>query len=104
LNDFVEKINQILIQVFPKVMELLENKRKKIQIPNIEGHMAKNSLFTNIAFTKDYEVNIHENKDDTDLYFILWLRKGICTHLNFGFNVVYNHSCLDLISHFMCLV
>jgi hypothetical protein len=50
-----------------------ENKRKRLQIPNIEGHVVKNSLFTTIAFSKDYEVNIHENKDDIDLYFILWL-------------------------------
>jgi hypothetical protein len=54
-----------------------ENKRKRLQIPRIKGHVAKNSLFTTIAFIKDYEINIHENKDDIDLYFILWLRKGI---------------------------
>jgi hypothetical protein len=55
----------------------IENKRKRLQIPNIKVHLAKKSLFTTIAFTKDYEVNIHENKDDIDLHFILWLQKGI---------------------------
>jgi hypothetical protein len=57
-------------------MEMLRIKGKDFKF-NIKGHVVKNSLFTTIAFTKDYEVNIHENKDDIDLYFIFWLRKGI---------------------------
>ncbi len=77
LSDFIERINQFLIQIFPKVMEILESKRKRLQFPNTEGCVVKNSPFTTIAFTKDYEINIHENKDDDDLCFILWLREGI---------------------------
>ncbi len=59
------------------MMEMLESKRKRLHISNIEGHVVKKSPFTIIALTKDYEVNIHENKDDNDLCFTLRLRKGI---------------------------
>jgi len=38
-----------------------------------EGCVVENSPFTTFALTKNYEVNIHEDKDDDDVCFILWL-------------------------------
>jgi hypothetical protein len=45
-------------------MEMLESKRKRVQIPHIEGYVVENSPFTTIAFTKKCEINVHEDKDD----------------------------------------
>jgi len=58
-------------------MEMLESKKKRLQIPDTKGRVVKNSPFTTIALTKDYEINIHEDKDDYDLCFIIWLQKVI---------------------------
>jgi hypothetical protein len=76
-NVFVERLNQNLVGIFPKVMEMLENKRKRLQILDTKGHVVKNSPFTTSAFKKDYDVNIHEDKDDDDLCFIMWLQKVV---------------------------
>lgn len=72
-NVFVEGLNQNLVQIFPKVMEMLDCKRMRFQILDTKTHVVKNSPFTIVALPKDYEVNIHEDKDDDDLYFIMWL-------------------------------
>lgn len=93
-SDFIERIKQFLIQIFPKVMEMLESKRKRLQFPNTKGHVVKISPFTTIAFTKDYEVKIHENKDDDDICFILWLRKVFEHTSKFWFE-----CCLQLFMH-----
>jgi membrane protein DedA with SNARE-associated domain len=53
-------------------MEMLES--NLFQILNIEGYVVWNSPFTTIAFTKNYEINIHEDKDD-DLFFHFVLAK-----------------------------
>ncbi len=56
---------------------MFESKRKRLQIFDIEGYVVEKSPFTTISFTKKNEINIHEDKDDDDLCFILWLQKGI---------------------------
>ncbi len=67
------KFNQYLIEKFPKMMKMLESKRRKLQIFDTKGCMVENSPFTIFALTNNYEVNIHEDKDDDDVCFILWL-------------------------------
>jgi hypothetical protein len=64
---------QKLVGIFPKMMEMLESKRKRLQFLDNEGCVVKNSPFTTIALKNDYEVNIHEDKNNDDLCFILWL-------------------------------
>ncbi len=72
VNIFIEKNNQNLKWIILKVMEMLES--NLFQILNIEGYVVWNSPFTTIAFTKNYEINIHEDKDD-DLFFHFVLAK-----------------------------
>jgi hypothetical protein len=57
------KLNQYLTEKFPKVMEMLENKKRKLQILDTEGRVIENSPFIIFALTKNYEVNIHEDMD-----------------------------------------
>ncbi len=44
-----------------------------MQIFDTKSRMVENSPFIIFALTNNYEVNIHENKDDDDVCFILWL-------------------------------
>lgn len=42
-------------------MEMLKNKRKRLQIFDLKGYVMKNSPFIIVALTKDYKVIIHED-------------------------------------------
>ncbi len=84
---------------------MLESKRKRLQIPNIEGYVVEKSSFTSIAFTKNYEINIHEDEDDDDLCFILCLQKGIFnTFLCFSFGFIWDCSLFALVFDSLCLM
>jgi hypothetical protein len=79
-SKFSRKIHTYLWNNFPRAMEGLENKRKRLNIDDREGHLMDQSSFTSFSFTKNYEVKIHA---DVDICFILWIHEGMLVCLNF---------------------
>jgi hypothetical protein len=69
--------------MFPKVMESLENKLRRFNIMDGEGHLVDGSPFTTCVFSKNYGVNLHIDLDDDDVCLIIWLREGIPSNLGY---------------------
>jgi hypothetical protein len=82
-SNFARKIHSYLWNNFPRAMEGLESKRKRLNIDDGEGRLVDQSPFTSFALTRNYEVKIHVNVDDADICFILWIHEGILAGLNF---------------------
>jgi hypothetical protein len=70
-SNFARKIHIYLWNNFPRAMEGLESKRKRLNIDDGEGRLVDQSLFTSFSLTKNYEVKIHVDVDDVDICFIL---------------------------------
>ncbi len=68
---------------FPKAMEGLESKRKRLNIDDGEGYLVDQSPFTSFSLTKNYEVKIHADVDNANICFILWIHEGMLVSLNF---------------------
>ncbi len=79
--NFVGKLPSVLFHTFPKVMEALEDKWRRLNIMDGEGHLVDRSPFTTCAFSKKYGVNLHTDSDDDDVNFIIWLKEGISSNL-----------------------
>jgi hypothetical protein len=72
-SNFARKIHIYLWNNFPKAIEGLESRRKRLNIDDGEGHLMDQSLFTSFSLTKNYEIKIHVDVDDVDICFILWI-------------------------------
>jgi hypothetical protein len=79
--NFVGKLQKVLFHTFPKVMESLEEKWRRLNIMDGEDHLVDGSLFTTCVFSKNYGVNLHTNSDDDGVCFIILLREGISSNL-----------------------
>jgi hypothetical protein len=62
-------------------MESLEDKWRRLNIMDGEGHLVDGSPFTTCVFSKNYEINLHTYSDDDDVCFIIWLMEGISSDL-----------------------
>jgi len=82
-SNFARKIHSYLWNNFPRAMEGLESKRKRLNIDDGEGRLVDQSPFTSFTLTKNYEVKIHVDVDDADICFILWIHEGMLAGLNF---------------------
>jgi hypothetical protein len=85
---------------FPKAMEGLESKRKRLNIDDGESRVVDQSPFTSFVLTRNYEVKIHVDVDDFNICFILWIHEGMLVSLNFisfhhFFTFNDNHWCLN---------
>ncbi|KAH9569624.1 hypothetical protein CY35_02G000100 [Sphagnum magellanicum] len=74
-SNFARKIHRYLWNNFPRAMEGLESKRKRLNIDDGEGRLVDQSPFTSFALTRNYGVNIHVDVDDADICFILWIHE-----------------------------
>jgi hypothetical protein len=68
------KKNPHLWNNFLRVMEGLDNKRKRLNIDDGKGRLVDQSSFISFSLTRNYEVKIHANVDDVDICFILWIQ------------------------------
>jgi hypothetical protein len=82
-SNFATKIYSYLWNNFPRAMEGLESKRKRLNIDDGERRVVDQSSFTSFALTRNYEVKIHVDVDDSDICFILWIHEGMLVSLNF---------------------
>ncbi len=80
---FIRKIHNYLWNNFPRAIEGLESKKKRLNIDDGEGRVVDQSPFTSFALTRNYEVKIHVDVDDVDICFILWIHEGMLASLNF---------------------
>ncbi len=76
VGSFERHVNSYLVQHFPKVLEGFDNKGKQFQINDTSGHVIEGSPFTTFSLKKIYEIRIHKDKDNDDVYFILWMQKS----------------------------
>jgi hypothetical protein len=83
MSKSARKIISYLWNNFPRAMEGLESKRKRLNIDDGEGRLVDQSPFTSFALTRNYGVNIHVDVDDVDICFILWIHEGMLAGLNF---------------------
>ncbi len=93
-SNFARKIHSYLWNNFPRAMEGLESKRKRLNIDDGEGRLVDQSPFTSFALTRNYEVKIHVDADDADICFIVWIHEGMLAGLNFiSFHfIIFLHS------------
>ncbi len=82
-SNFARKIHNYLWNNFPRVMEGLESKRKRLNIDDGEGCVVDQSPFTSFTLTRNYEMKIHVDVNDVDICFILWIHEGMLVNLNF---------------------
>jgi hypothetical protein len=94
LSNFVKKIPSYLWNNFPRAMEGLESKKKRLNIDDGEGRLMNQSSFTSFALTRNYEMKIHVDVDDADICFILWIYEGMLVGFNFiSFHfIIFLHS------------
>jgi hypothetical protein len=91
-SNFARKIYRYLWNNFPRAMEGLESKRKRLNIDDGEGRLVDQSPFTSFALTRNYGVNIHVDVDDADICFILWIHEGMLGGLNLFHFIIFLHS------------
>jgi hypothetical protein len=91
-SNFARKIHSYLWNNFPRAMEGLESKRKRLNIDDGEGRLVDQSPFTSFALTRNYGVNIHVDVDDADICFTLWIREGMLAGLNLFHFIIFLHS------------
>ncbi len=82
-SNFARKIHTYLWNNFPRTMEGLESKRKRLNIDDGEGRLVDQSPFTSFVLTINYEVKILVDVDDVDICFILQIHEGMVVNLNF---------------------
>jgi hypothetical protein len=63
-QDFAHKFTIYLKPSFPKVMEDLECRKARLNIKDNEGWIVEGSPFITFALTQNYELNIHQDKDN----------------------------------------
>jgi len=56
-------------------MEDLECRKARLNIKDNEGWIVEGSPFITFALTQDYDVKVHQYKDNDGILLILWLRK-----------------------------
>lgn len=56
-------------------MEDLECRKARLNIKDNEGWIVEGSPFITFPLTQDYDVKVHQYKDNDGILLILWLRK-----------------------------
>lgn len=80
-QDFAHKFTIYLKPSFPKVMEDLECRKARLNIKDNESWIVEGSLFITFALTQNYELNIHQDKDNM----MAFASSYGCKNVNFYF-------------------